>query len=74
MPAFNVTSMTPAVPRSEPDRPSHTISPVKEMKSDDLEYGLKLETSQEGVMEERLELDILSTKCRPNRLFAPKNC
>ena len=74
MPAFNVTSMTPAVPRSEPDRPSHTISPVKEMKSDDLEYGLKLETSQEGVMEERLELDILSTKCRPNRLFVPKNC
>ena len=40
----------------------------------DLEYGLKLETSQEAVMEERLELDLVSTKCRPNRLFVPKNC
>ena len=76
MPAFNVTSMTPAVPRShfEPDRPSHSITPAKEMKCDDLEYGLKLETSKEGVMEERLELDIVSTKCRPNRLFVPQNC
>ena len=76
MPAFNVTSMTPAVPRShfEPDRPSHPITPLKEMKCDDLEYGLKLETSKEGVMEERLELDIVSTKCRPNRLFVPQNC
>ena len=76
MPAFNVTSMPPAVPRShfEPDRPSHPIALVKETKRDDLKYGLKLETSQEGVMEEGLELDIVSTKCRPNRLFAPKNC
>ena len=76
MPAFNVTSMTHAVPRShfEPDRPSHPITLVKETKRDDLKYGLKLETSQEGVIEERLELDIVSTKCRPDRLFVPKTC
>ena len=63
MPAFNVTSMTPAVPRSEPDRPSHPITLVKETKRDDLKYGLKLETSQEGVMEEVAEIHFFVERC-----------
>ena len=76
MPVFNVTSMTPAIPRSsfEPHIQLLPMTPVKEMKADDFEYGIKLETSKVGVMEESLELDIVSNKCRPNRLFVPKNC
>lgn len=75
MPAFNTTSMTTAVPRSQlkPDTPSHPITLAKEIKLNDLEYGPKLETSQEGAMEERLELDMISTENRSNHLAVPNN-